>query len=185
MDASEKRRSRHILIYGPPAAGKFTVAQHLAARHDARLLDNHVSIDAALRLFDFGTVDMRDLVERLRVELIGAAARAGLDIVSTLVFAHPIDRGHVSRLVQASTDGGAEVTFVQLLPPRSVLEERVAEPSRVATKKIHDLAQLRRMMQRFDLTTPINSDDLSIDNSVLPPADTAELIAHTIGLQTR
>ena len=48
-------RCKHVLIYGPPGAGKLTVARSLADRYGVRVLDNHLTVDAALRLFNFGT----------------------------------------------------------------------------------------------------------------------------------
>lgn len=90
---------RHILLYGPPASGKLTVARALASGHAVRVLDNHLTVDVALRLFEFGTPPFLRLVGRLRLELFEAAAAAGLDVVSTLVFAHPGDRPHLDRVV--------------------------------------------------------------------------------------
>jgi hypothetical protein len=146
------------------------------------VLDNHVSVDAALRLFDFGTRPYADLVETLRVELLGAAARAGVDVVSTLVFAHPVDRGHVDRLVAASEAEGAVVSYVQLLPARPVLEQRIIEPSRAQARKLRDVVTLNRLLDSYDLSTPIHPDDLSIDNTDLPPEDVASLIGQEAGL---
>lgn len=176
-------RSRHLLIYGPPSVGKLTVANILAARHGFRVLDNHVSLDPALRLFDFGTSELAELVERLRVELLTAAARAGLDVVSTLVFAHPIDRTHVIRLVEASESNGGTVEFVQLLASQPELERRVLDPSRASTQKIRDVATLGRALQDYDLATPIQESDLRIDTSNRSPSEVADQIAHHLDLR--
>lgn len=185
MAGTAVRSPQHVLLYGPPAAGKHTVALELVKRYGLRLLDNHASVDLALRLFDFGTPEFGGLVERLRLELITTAARAGLDVVSTLVFAHPVDRAGVARLVDAARDAGATVSFVQLRPAHSVLEQRVTSSSRAGTQKIRDLDSLRRILDRYDLVTPINPDDLSIDNTELPPAEAARLIAQQVGLEER
>ena len=170
-------RSRHILIYGPPAAGKLTVARCLAAGYGLKLLDNTLTIEVALRLFEFGTEPFSELVERLRCELLSAAATAGSDIVTTFVYAHPIDRGYVDRVVGITERGGGTVTFVQLLPPPHVLEERVTEPSRATMAKFRDPEKLRSALAEYDLRTPITPDDLSIDNSDIPPAEVAAMIA--------
>jgi hypothetical protein len=175
--------SRHILLYGAPGAGKLTVSRCLAARYGVKVLDNTLTVHVALRLFDFGTEPFWDLVERLRVELIGTAAREGVDVVSTFVYSHPGDRNHVDRLVGATEAGGGAVTFVQLCPSRAVLEERVTQPSRAGLPKLTDVARLQRMLDRYDLTTPIHDDDLSIDNSEVAPEAAADLIAQRAGLR--
>ena len=173
----------HVVIYGPPAAGKLTVARRLAAGYGVKVLDNHLTADVAGRLVDFGTEPFGELVRVLRFELYGAAARAGLGIVSTNVYAHPIDRRYVDRVIEICEGHGGRVTFVQLLPPAAVLERRVTEPSRAEAGKIRDVAALRHALTRWDLRTPINAGDLSIDNGDLPPETVADLIAAHAGLR--
>lgn len=173
---------RHILLYGPPAAGKLTVARCLASEYGLKLLDNTLTIEVALRLFDFGTPPFAPLVDRLRGELFSTAARAGLDVVSTFVYVHPSDRGYVDRLVETVENRGGTVTFVQLRPPDPVLEARVTEASRAAMAKFRDVVTLRKALADYDVSTPITADDLSIDNSDIPPETVAAMIARHAGL---
>lgn len=174
--------SHHVLLYGPPGAGKLTVARALATGYGLRVLDNHLSVDPALRLFEFGTREFGQLVERLRVTMLRAAARARIDVVSTLVYAHLLDDDHVAALTAASADHGATVTLVQLDPSIDALVQRVAGASRAGTQKITDPDRLRRMMIEFDLRTPARPDALVIDNTSLTPDEVAELIADHVGL---
>ena len=174
--------SRHILLYGPPAAGKLTVARCLESRYGLRVLDNTATIEVALRLFEFGTTPFNALVHRLRFELAAAAAGAGLDVVSTFVYAHPADREYVDGLVETVGTAGGRVAFVQLLPPPPVLEQRVTESSRAEVHKLRDPGVLRSILERHDLRTPVNPDDLSIDNSDVPPEAVAAMIAAHAGL---
>jgi hypothetical protein len=183
MPEAAARPPRHVLIYGPPGAGKLTVARCVVEHYGMKLLDNHLTLDVALRLFPFGTKECWELVDRMRLDLLASAARAGLDVVSTLVFSHPDDRGHVARLAGASENAGAVMSFVQLLPRRSVLEFRVTQPSRQGTRKVRDVAALGRLLETFDLETRIHDEDLSIDNSELSPEEVAGIVAAGAGLE--
>lgn len=173
---------RHVLLYGPPAAGKLTVATELSRRYRVRVVDNHASVDPALRLFTFGQPGFGELVEELRVALIRAAARAGIDIVTTLVYGHGVDEDHVRKITEPTLSAGGQVHYVQLRPPDEVLEQRVVMDSRRETKKLADIGPLRRTLERYDLTTPIHDDDLRFDNSNLPPAVVAERIGAAFDL---
>lgn len=175
--------SRHILIYGPPAAGKLTVARYLATGYGLKLLDNHLTADVAGRVFEFGTEPFGALVQALRWELYRTAAAAGLDVVSTLVYDHATDRLYVDQVVDIFEAEGGRVTFAQLLPPPAVLEKRVTEPSRAECDKIRDVTALQHVLASWDLRTPVNADDLSIDNSDIPPETVAAMIAERAGLR--
>ena len=176
---------RHVLLYGPPAAGKLTVATELAKRYELKVVDNHASVDPALRLFTFGEPGFGTLVEEIRVALIRAAARAGVDIVTTLVYGHPVDEEHVRKITGATTEFGGHVDYIQLRPPDEVLESRVSMPSRVETKKISTVETLRTFLGLYDLSTPIHADDLCIDNADLAPAVVARTIGDALGLTPR
>jgi hypothetical protein len=175
-------RPLHVLIYGPPAAGKLTVATRLAELYGLRVVDNHASVDPALRLFSFGQPQFGALVEEIRVTLIRAAARAGIDIVSTLVYGHGEDEEHVAKLVAATEEHGGHVQFVQLRPTDDVLEARVVSASRRPTTKVSDPATLRRVLAAWDVTTPIHPEDLSIDNSDVAVDEVCLRIADALGL---
>ncbi len=173
---------RHVLLYGPPAAGKLTVAKLLAERYDMTLLDNHLTFDVALRVFTFGSREFNDLVESLRTVLLEATASAGRDTVSTFVFGHPIDRPYVERLRESASQCGLELHRVQLCPPTEILSQRVVAPSRLATNKIRDVETLHGLIAAHDLYTPIDETDLRIDNSTLTPDEVVNRIVQHIGL---
>jgi hypothetical protein len=176
---------RHVLIYGPPAAGKLTVATALASQYELKVVDNHASVDPALRLFDFGDREFGPLVEELRVALIRAAARSGIDIATTLVYGHGVDEEHVRKITAPTLELGGQVHYVQLRPTDDVLEERVVMASRSQSKKIADVDVHRRIMSRYDLRTPIHAGDLQIDNTELAPEAVARTIGTAFGLPPR
>jgi AAA domain-containing protein len=173
---------RHVLIYGPPAAGKLTVARALAERYDLILLDNHLTFDVALRVFPFGSPAFNHLVERLRDVLLEETARAGRDTVATFVFGADVDRPYVARLAASALALGVELHRVQFCPPPEIVLARVVAPSRQGTDKIRDATTLQGVIDAHDLYSPIDATDLCIDNTDLAPEAVAEMIGLHIGL---
>jgi tRNA uridine 5-carbamoylmethylation protein Kti12 len=55
-----------IFLHGPPASGKFTIARALQASHGVLNFRNHLTIDVAKSLFDFGTDEFWALTHQLR-----------------------------------------------------------------------------------------------------------------------
>src|SRR5881397_3559422 len=102
---------RMIFIYGPPAAGKLTVARIVGERLGYRVLHNHLTVDAVLPILPFEHPEFGALVQRMREDLIGTAHRAGVDLVCTVVFAAG-EENIVDRLVAPYA---GHVTFVRLV----------------------------------------------------------------------
>jgi hypothetical protein len=181
-DMSSPATSRHVVLYGPPAAGKLSVARALERHHGLRVIHNHLSVDAVLPLFDFGTAPFVELTTQIRLLLYAAAAQHGLDVVSTFVYAHGEDDEHLERMVRAARSAGADVILVQLLPNRAALDERIGAASRVGTKKLTDAAVLGRLMMEHDVTSPAPGTALTVDNTSISADAVARMIAQHIGI---
>lgn len=172
-----------IFIYGPPAAGKLTVATELGRLTSFAVWDNHRSLDAVLPLFPFGTPSLNRMVEQIRVSVLEEAAREGVDAIFTFVYAHPGDTDHVERIAGAVERQGGEVCFVQLLCSPEAQEERVVAEDRARRQKIRSAEFVREMRSFHDLATPVpGRATLTIDTTHTPPADAARRIAEHYAL---
>ena len=147
-------KPRLVFLYGPPAVGKLSVAKAIAERADFRVLHNHVTLDAVGQVLPFGTPAFFDVVDRMRVELLESAAREGVDVVYTFVFA-PGDESHVDRAVAAYERFGGSVTLVQLVASPDELRRRVTEPGRKAHGKISDVETLAKVLSEHDVFAAI------------------------------
>jgi hypothetical protein len=173
-----------VFIYGPPAAGKLSVATELAAITGYTLFHNHMSIEFVKPIFPRGTPSFGRMIETLRLLVIEEAARAALPgMIFTFVYAHPEDGPFVERVVNAVEWHGGNVYFVQLLCDPATLETRVTSESRVAHGKITSPDTLHNLLREYDLFTAIPSrSSLEIASAQTTPHAAAQHIAAHYGL---
>ena len=103
-----------IVIHGPPAAGKLTVANELSLRTYFKVFHNHLTIDCTGPVFDFGTDAFWDINLKLRVEVIAEAARQDIDLIHTFCYAKGPDDDKFRELIAAAEDNGGEPYIVDL-----------------------------------------------------------------------
>ena len=165
-----------VFIYGPPAAGKLTVAEALAKRTGHKVFHNHATFDLVAEVLPPFSPPFSELVGRIRLDVIETSLRAGVDLVVTMVFGHPEDLPFMARVEDAVSRAGARLCLVHLRPEPAELERRVLEPARRRHRKIQNLDGLREALNRWETYTPVHESDLSVDNTILSPTEVAELI---------
>ena len=173
-------RPRLVFLYGPPAVGTWTGARAVAERGDFRVLHNHITFDAVSEVLPFGAPKFWEALDRVRFDLVTAAAREGIDLVYTFVFA-PGDERHVDEVVNAYLSAGGSVVFVQLVAPPDELRRRVSDASRAAHNKIRDAASLDDVLREHDVYASIpGRGTLTIDTAAMSPEEAASRIREHI-----
>lgn len=166
-----------VLIYGPPGVGKLSVARELARATGYRLFDNHVSIACAEPVFDFGTPPFGKVVSKIRMAVFEEAAREGVSLVFTFVYACPEDTPFVERVYDLVEGLGGRVLLVRLSCAREELERRLPHPDRAQRGKMASLELLREVTARYDIFSPVpGRESLEIENTAVAPDEVARLI---------
>lgn len=174
--ASTPAKPTLVVLYGPPAVGKLTIARELAKRHPFKLLHNHATIDPVLPFFEYGSRPFWQVVGRLRQHIVEVAAREGVDLIYTYVFASGEEQ-HIERIAEPYEVVGGRVYLVQLLAPLEELQKRVVQPSRREFRKGTDPDHVAETMARYDLTKPVaGRPSLTIDTTQLAPEAAADAI---------
>ncbi len=171
-----------IVITGPPAVGKMTVGEALAARTGFSLLHNHVSIEVALKFFDFGSPGFSKISETIRTtifEAVGSSDLPGLIFTWVWAFDEAPDQRYIEDLIahwQSYAQG--RVVVLELTASEAVRVVRNRHPDRLAAKASkRDVVASERLRQEHEQRHRFNSEgnfplDLPhvlIDNTELAP----------------
>ena len=170
-----------IIIHGPPAAGKLTVAKALAERTGFKVFHNHLSIDCAKPVFEFGSPEFWRVVEHIRTGTIAEAARQDIDVIHTFCYEFGNDDRLFHELIAAAEDNGGEVHLVLLVCDDDVRRGRMANDSRAQIGKLTDPDSVGR--SKLNLVTPLpGRETLTIDTTDTQPDEAAALIIDYFGL---
>lgn len=173
-----------IFIYGLPATGKLTVAQHLAAMTGFKVFHNHLVVDLLLSVFDFGSPEFVHLREEIWLSVFEQATRSGLPGMIFTFAPEPTVRPAFIRELQTRLAAvGGKVEFIELTCPIPELKNRMGNPSRHKFKKLTSVTLFEELHAEgsFDAST-MPKPRLSIDTSLVTPARAALQIARTLDL---
>lgn len=176
---------RLLYLYGPPAAGKLTIAEKVQARSGFRLFHNHLTVNAVREVFEFNSVPFVELVHRIRLDVFATAMRHHVDLIFTnnSAWSGPNPRARFAAFATQARmvveQAGGRCVFVQVTAPLAVLEARVAADSRRSYGKLLDPVRLRELILEMD-DAPLTPDDLRIDTSVVAPDVAASLIVKAL-----
>jgi hypothetical protein len=172
-----------LFLHGAPAAGKLTVAKALLGQMPGRLFDNHAAIDLARTLFDFGAPGFWELVHVTRYAALDIAAEHGVAlVVMTFCYADPEDLPQFEKFDEIMRRHGGELLPVFLHCSREEATRRVANPDRVARRKITSPAYLLGELDAYKFTAVPRADCLTLDTGVRPAEATARKIIDHFGL---
>ena len=166
-----------IHIGGWPGAGKRTIGRHLAARLNARLIDNHIMLDAARAIYDRGSPGAAELREEVREVILTHAHTLSDDV--PVIFTDALADEPEARVLFAPTlafaqkRGAPLVCFVLDLSVGENLT-RLQTPDRSGAAKLKDPEILQQIRAEHRLFKPDGAIELDVTD--LSPAESAELM---------
>jgi hypothetical protein len=187
MSPPEQPTPTLVYLYGPPAVGKLTIAEHLSTLTGWPLFHNHLSVNAVRPIFAFGSQPFTEVVHRLRLDVFQTAMTERMSLIFTNNSAWGGSDGRARFVAFAAAARGAveskggRAQFVRLTAPPAILEERLAYPSRQQLGKLLDVARLRELLSSLN-DSVLYEDDLIIDTSRYSADEAALLVkAYAVG----
>lgn len=182
-----------IIICGPQAVGKMTVAENLRDKLKYNMMMNHDSIEVSDKIFGFGTPAQKEFNVAFREKAFELAIKHDVDLIFTYVcaFEMPQERSYLSEVADLFTANGGNFYFAELsasLEARLARNETPHRMERKASKR--DIAWSKSNLLRDIERHRLNSNDgeiwfqnhIKIDNTSLRPDEVADIIIEKFGL---
>ncbi|MCM1027966.1 MAG: AAA family ATPase [Roseburia sp.] len=185
-----------IVICGPQAVGKMTVAESIRDKTNYHLMTNHDSIEVSDKIFGFGTPAQREFNAAFREKAFELAIKHNIDMLFTYVCAFELqeERDYLTGLARLFEAGGGNFYFVELSADLQTRLERNVTPHRMemkATKRNVEWskADLLKTAKEHRLNTNPGEvwfeNHIKIDNTNLTPDEAADRIIEKLGLETK
>lgn len=182
-----------IIICGPQAVGKMTVAESLRDRIKYNLMINHDSIEISDKIFGFGTPAQREFNAIFREKAFELAIKHNVDLLFTYVcaFEMPEEKEYLTRLANLFQSNGGDFYFVELSADIETRLERNETPHRMEMKASkRDIewskSDLLSSVEKHRLNTYSDEiwfeNHIKIDNTNLEPDEVADMIIRKFGL---
>ncbi len=167
-----------VFLYGPPAAGKLTVARELAALTGWRLFHNHLTVNLALALHDFGTPGFIALREQVWLASFRHALAKKIPVlIFTFSPENTVPQRFIDELFAEISQRGGEVIPVELTASEIEIERRIGHASRHREGKLVDVDLYRRLREAGAFSSPVvPGTRLRIDTAITPPITAARQI---------
>jgi tRNA uridine 5-carbamoylmethylation protein Kti12 len=172
-----------ILLFGPPAVGKLTIATEIARLIGFKVFHSHLTVNLAEAIFPRGTSSRSKLLWEIRYTVFAEAAQAHLDgSILTMVYGRNREQ-FIARCVEIVKSYGGEVCLVHVHCHAETLRQRVVREDRKQHGKIASVELLNKFLSDLESQLPFEAatrwDSLSPNTDILSPVEAAkQVITH-------
>ena len=172
-----------ILLYGPPAVGKLTIAKEIARLTGFTVFHNHLTVNVVAAIFPRVTPAYRQLLWDIRYTVFAEAARAHIDgLIFTMVYRRD-QEPCIARCVETVERFGGKVCFVHVYCHAETVRQRVVREDRKQHGKITSVALRNELLSHWEPQSTYEIapqwDSLRLYTDVVRPVEAAQqVIAH-------
>ena len=185
--------SNLIVVAGPQAVGKMTVAEKLKEKIGYSLMVNHDSIEVSKKIFDSSNIAWKELNGIIRENVFQIAIKNNVNMIFTFVIAFDMqeDVDYLNRLKNMFEASGGKFYFVELEADLETRLERNLTPHRLEEKKSKrdvewSKKELLETMKKYRLNSnegeKLFENQIKINNTNIEPEEVANMIIEKFNL---
>ncbi|MBR2240693.1 MAG: AAA family ATPase [Clostridia bacterium] len=185
--------SNLIVVAGPQAVGKMTVAEKLKEKIGYSLMVNHDSIEVSKKIFDSSNIAWKELNGIIRENVFQIAIKNNVNMIFTFVIAFDMqeDVDYLNRLKNMFEASGGKFYFVELEADLETRLERNLTPHRLEEKKSKrdvewSKKELLETMEKYRLNSnegeKLFENQIKINNTNIEPEEVANMIIEKFNL---
>lgn len=182
-----------VVITGPIAVGKMTVAEALKEKIGYNLMVNHDSIEVSDKIFGFATSAQKEFNKLIRMAAFDTAVKYNESMIFTIKidFNDNNESDYLNEIKSKFEKTGGTFYFIELSASVDIRLERNATPNRLEKKKSkQDLEWSRRNLLTSQKKYRMNTNDneywfenhIKINNENLSPDEVAQMIIDKFNL---
>lgn len=186
--------SNLIVIAGPQAVGKMTVAEKLREKIGYSLMVNHDSIEVSKKIFHSNNKAWKELNGLIRENVFKTAIHNNVDMIFTFVIAFDMqeDVDYLNKLKDMFESSGGKFYFVELEADLETRLKRNLTPHRLEEKKSkRDVEwsknELLECMEKYRLNSnegeKLFDNQIKINNTNIEPDEVADIIIEKFKLK--
>lgn len=176
-----------IVVSGPQAVGKMTVAEKIKEKIGYSLMTNHDSIEVSIKIFESGSNAQRELNKIIRQSAFQIAAKNDINMIFTFVTAFDMqsDLDYLNSLRELFEQTGGKFYFVELEADVKTRLERNVTSHRLESKLSKNNVEwsnneLIESMSKYRLNSVdgeiICPNHIKINNTNLSPEEVADIV---------
>lgn len=176
-----------IVVTGPQAVGKMTVAEKIKDKTGYSLMVNHDSIEVSDKIFARGSEAQKELSKLIRENAFALAIKYDIDMIFTFVTAFDCseDIDYLNNIRTMFEQTGGSFYFVELEADVETRLERNVTPHRLESKLSRNdversTTDLLETMKQYKLNSndgeTIFPNHIKINNTNLSPEEVADIV---------
>ena len=175
---------RVIFIHGPAASGKYSIALELKAITKLPSFHNHLTVDLATNLHEFGSAEFIRLREEIWISAFKSASRADQSFIFTFHPEKTVDPALIKKLQSIVEESGGQVHYIQLACSEITVLQRLNSPSRAKFGKLQDREHYLQLAADGCFKFPPLPAELIIDTEACEPKEAAAQINKLCGVRS-